>query len=314
MNIVVLYALAFLYSTSVFIGSLVIYSYYTKSDLYTYAVFYKTVSTFDLYSGYDYFRAAIGSMEPIYYIIVYFASQIIEKDYFFSTINAFIGFIYFLILAKTRVHFLVFLSLLANYYMLVIYFPAERLKFAFLFFGLSILISKPPKLFFWVLSILSHTQAIYLLYFANVKLFTRMISGPLGIKLNIKNIFLCLVAITTLSVIYWYLESHIQTKILAYGANERSPFDILRPLSLLALTLYYAGSKRLEATAAFLPIIVGSAIVGSDRLTIFAFSIFMYYGIKVRRGLNFGVTIVSFYFLYKSYEFLVRTIEYGHAF
>ena len=60
--------------------------------------------------------------------------------------------------------------------------------------------------------------------------------------------------------------------------------------------------------------VIAVFMVGGDRVNIFGYFAFLYYGLQIRRGWNFGVLATSLYFTYSSIGFLINVFQLGDGF
>ncbi len=109
------------------------------------------------------------------------------------------------------------------------------------------------------------------------------------------------------------LQEHLVNKMGVY-INQLGIVGVSKVFLFLLMTLYYAWSKRTEIIALFFPILILAFLFGGERLVIFGYFIFMYYGLQSHRGLNLGVVVTSFYFAVKGVLFLYDVVVYGDGF
>lgn len=294
-------------SLFIFIFSLYILPYYQFGDQASYRFFYAYVGDLDTLEWYLYWSEyTISTTEPVYVFLSWLCSKVgISKDIYISLCNAI--FVYFLInamqLKKYNMHIIIIIIIVLNYYFLVLYFAAERLKFAILFVLLYMLNSdKKYKDSFIFLAILSHSQILigYLSY-----LFKELITNYK--KLNIKLIFVLSILVILL------LGKHILGKILFYISFDNDILELNKIALFFILALYYSQNKK-ETVLLFIPLSIAILFLSGDRLNIFGYFIFLYYALQVNRGINLGIISTSLYFSYKSILLLQNIIVHGDGF
>jgi hypothetical protein len=64
----------------------------------------------------------------------------------------------------------------------------------------------------------------------------------------------------------------------------------------------------------FIIMILAASLVGSDRITILSYFLFMHHALKINRGINFGVLLSIFYLGFKSIIFLTNIFNNSHGF
>lgn len=104
---------------------------------------------------------------------VWVFSRIIEKELFDAFFNSILAILVILTFDKKRVYFLItVIFVISNFYLLVLFFTVERLKFGMIFFLLSLYYYDRIKLFsfFGFISVISHIQLAILLCRYSVKL------------------------------------------------------------------------------------------------------------------------------------------------
>jgi len=119
----------------------------------------------------------------------------------------------------------------------------------------------------------------------------------------------CLILLTVV-----FLSAHIEQKLLYYFNHHEVGESIWKPLVFLLLTAFYAKGEVLSAGMKQVIIIFLVLLVGEERLVIFSYIIFMSYALKVNRGINVGVLVVSTYFFLKGVVFLYGIYLYGDGF
>ncbi len=303
------------YAFFVLIFSLHFYTIYVGQDLYIYNNFYSNIPN-DFLEAYKFYNNSLGSKEPLYFLFVYTFSSIIDKAILFSICNAFLAYLLCnLFVSKFRLGFFPTLFLLSNYYLWVVYFPAERLKFAILAFILLVLFNKRYVLFKSGLTIISHIQGFLLLYqFYLVKYYKDIIKvlAFSSFKSYIRFFFVVSVFLGLL----FLMREHLITKVEAY-ANKETGFDgVLKVLVLMIISLV-SSYKKTDVTyviLSFLPLLLLSLFLGGDRIVMFAVIQYFYIALYRNRNGDYIFYIVSFYFLYKTYDFFSRAYIYGYSF
>ena len=241
------------------------------------------------------------------------------KNVVMATANSVLAYLLMRTLAEWRVSIYMALALvLTNFYVLVLYFAAERLKFGFIFLLLAVLFSnrKGSSVFLAIASIMAHIQLI-ILYAA--QLFSAsMQSFMTGIKISksfYKDAFLYLFAALLVVAAWTVLGDHLIYKFGAYTERDHnnSIFGIWKSCVFLVLTLIYSREK-FKIVCAFSIVIASVIIVGPDRVNMMAYVIFMFYALQHNRGVNVGVAITAIYFAFKSVGFVSRIIYNGHGF
>lgn len=303
-----------LFSIYCFSLSLILLFFYKNGDQIFYITFYETVSDYDFISGYVYYNTILGSQEPIYYIIVYFLNGIVSKNILFSIINACFAYcLAYLLLEKRKLSPIWLIPLAFNFYLIVLFTGAERLKVSLLFLLLAFTVSnRKVRSFFLITSIFAHVQTLVLVISTQVSKVLPLIKRLFAGKINYR--FLGVIgAIFLLCCTLVLMQGHIVSKLNAYSSLG-GIVNTVKPTLFLILTIFYTSNRKIEVFLMHFPLIVAAFFIGDMRIVIFSYFIFFYYASYVKRGWNLGVFISSFYFLIKGIDFIILIYKYGSGF
>lgn len=302
-----------LLSIYIFLVSIVLSKFYTQGDQFIYNSSYESIKGLNFVDAFLNYQFYINSVEPIHFFITWVFSNIyLPKDLVMSISNVFLGIILIKILYRWNVHlFVISILISTNFYLYVLYFAAERLKFAFIFlffsyyyFGHTI-----KKYFYLFISVLSHVQIIIfplILFFTNARNFFS--------RNNFILKFFLLVPI--LIGLLFYLLNHLLFKFGAYYemASTKGIFvNTWQVFFLMICTLFYT-NKRFQVFLIFGILSFFSALLGPERITMIAFIFFMSFSLKIKRGINLGVAISSFYYGLKTFLFIYNIINFNNGF
>lgn len=300
----------------VFLLTLLIAPYYVEGDQHWYIIAYNELSDLGLVEGYESYQNMVGSKEYIHYLLIRLASGLgVEKDVFVGISNAFLAYFAMKLFEKWKVSVFVAMSIvLTNFYMVVMYFAAERLKFGFIFLVLSMMYVGSNKRFYALafLAVSAHVQVLVM--YASIlfnHLFRAVARFARTLRISVKGIVLPLLLLVPLV----FLAEYMYLKAVYYFAlaNAKDASDLIRIVLLLILSLWYSKNKK-ETFLLFIPMILAVFIVGADRINMMGYFVFLYYGLQYRGGRNLGVLATSAYFAFKSYYFVSDIIEYGNGF
>jgi hypothetical protein len=301
----------------VFVGSYFFAPYYTEGDQWVYVRAYQAVEGLDLKSAYSLYEMAISGGEYLHFLIIWAASTLaIEKNLFMALANSTLSaYAYLLARHWGGIRYLILFLIFTNFYLYVLYFSAERLKFGFIFLIISLLNihSSLIFIFFSSLALLSHHSLIFIYSGIWLMMTATTFKRP-NVTLNTKLIWIVLPS--TLALIILAMGSfHIGAKLHTY-LNRHNTSDLMTfgPIALL-VTLSCIYSKELvRPILTYLPIIIGIVFLGGSRLNMLGYFIFLYYCLNYRSGLNFGMIATSIYFGYKSIGYVSSVIHHGHGF
>lgn len=296
-----------------FVISIIILPLYTGGDQVHYRGFYAVLPSFGVLDGFDYYRSMLGSSEPIYFVVVYIFSGFLDKDILMSLLNSVLGYFLVLWLLKKKVSLVVVSLLLFNFYLLVLFFSAERLKLGLIFLIMSVVFSGAYRHLFAGFALLSHVQTIILVASRILGVLTNHVPPLFRGRLRIGLAWSVGAFLLSVAVLYM-MSDHVAAKYEYYSQYSGGAEHLLKPMIFAISTLFYAKSNKVEAIFAHAPIVVAAFLIGGERVVIFSYFVFMFYALQVRRGMNFGVWLFSLYFLIKGVVFIGDIVVYGNGF
>lgn len=301
----------------IFFCSLLLSRLYVWGDQFGYHHAYSLMEGLGLRDGFVMYEHNVSGVEYVHFVLSLLGSNLgIDKNLLMSLFNGILVVYSLKLFRKWGCDFRVScMIVLTNFYMFVLYFAAERLKFGFLFLILSLLYSHKPWQSYSLafLSIWSHFSM--LLIYAGV--WMNEFYNKLRMKVQLRSMSFLLLFLVLLPplVLILYESKSILWKLGTYiNLNENMTVMSFMPLVvLIILTGIYAKNLR-KSILIFAPLLVGVAIVGSSRLNMMAYFIFLGFGLRVNAGVNAGVLITSAYFFYKSIGFVANVFDHGHGF
>ncbi|MFK7780593.1 MAG: hypothetical protein QM490_05675 [Candidatus Gracilibacteria bacterium] len=299
---------------SIFFLSLIISQYYVGGDQIAYNRSYDGIKGLDVFSGYIYYAASTGALEPVYFLFTWILSNIgIEKYIFIAFSNSVLAYVVISLLQKLRVRLIIIVSIVfTNFYFIVLYFSDERLKFGILFLLISILVYPNMKKSLWMsfLALMTHMQTLAI--YASL-LFSRIYYDveKLFLERKISKNLLYIIIIFSIPVLI--LQRHIIHKLDSFAGTSFGMEDLFKSFLFFVMAMFYSKNKK-ETILIFIPLFVMILFVGGTRLNMFSYFIFLYYALQIKRGLNMGIFISSLYFAYKGLDFINNIILYGTGF
>lgn len=289
----------------VFLLSFTISGFYSLGDQLGYHSAYNIIRGVDISFGFELYRSYISSVEPVHYLISAIGSNfLVDKNLYFGFINGVLAVYTVRWMQSLGVSYTFTLPFIfTNYYMLVLYLTAERLKLSMLFFVLAaVLLSKKHKIAALSLALLSHLTITILIF---GKIFEYLVTVQTTNKKEVVNLTLkgAVLSAVMLALLAFYGEYLLWKGYQYYVIADNNFGRFLPTLGCLALSIYYAKAIK-KPIAFFLPIIVAFILFGGARVNMFAYFTFLYYALPVNRGINFGTIVTSTYLMFKSYTFL----------
>lgn len=297
----------------IFILSLLLTNIYTGGDQFIYNNAYDSLKGQTLIEAFVSYRFNISSDEPIHFLITWIFSNLnFPKDLLISVSNVLLMSFLFRILQRWNVSLsIIFLIIISNFYLYVLYFAAERLKFGFLFFLISYfyLGDSIKKYFYLLLSFLSHVQILifpFIFLLSNLNKF-----------FSLRNLLIIIfIGVPICFGIGYYIYDHLLSKYNAYSelAVSKSVFLNTWQIFFFMILSFLYTNKWLKAGFVFAIIAIFSAFLGPERITMIAFIYFMYFSLRVNRGLNLGVLLSSLYYSIKTIFFVYNIIYFNNGF
>ena len=277
---------------------------FTLGDQVHYINYYNQISYETFLDSYFLQRDLLGSREPGYFLISYFFSNIlgIDKIIFITILNMILGWLIVTYLLDNKVSIFIIFSTLLNFYILVLFFSAERLKLALVFVFIYFLYKRANNSLIKLFSIFSHLQVV-IIYIAEFIL--DFIYKNNKIKLILGIVIIILVS--------FFLREHLVEKISAYQ-KEIEIIDLVKIIIFMFLSILYNKNKLLEILFVFFPMIIFSLLLGSERITIIAYFLFIYYVISYNGGLSMAIITTTFYYNVKGIIFIYNIFNFGDGF
>lgn len=297
----------------VFVLSLTISPYYIYGDQFHYREAYSGIVDLNLKDAYKFYVFNTSGKEVIPFFLSWLASnQDLDKDIFIAFSNAALAFFSILLMRKLKVSiWIIAVLLLTNYYFYVLYFAAERLKFGFIFFLLSILYMRHFYIFSF-LAILSHIQMI--IFYASMSFssfFEEIIKKLIKGKVTKRGIGILFLSFLIIFIVYFTMWGHLQSKFQTYyDIANHNITDLIKVFLLYIMTWWYS-RNRYESTLIFIPLFISVFLVGGERINVMAYFIFLYYALPIKKGFNMGILSTLVYFMYAGFNFMINIIEYG---
>lgn len=311
-NINTIVKLSFVVSTFVF--TLLIMPYYVGGDQIAYKKEYNGIQNLNIVSAYLYYHSSIGSFELIHFLFSWIASNIgISKDIFIAFFNSLFVYILVLLMEKWKVSIIVMIAIVFfNFYLIVLYFSAERLKIGIIFLMLSVLYYDNLKksILFSFLAVLTHMQLIIIYASILFKEFYLNILKVISTGKISKNIIIFIIIFI---IPIFILQKELINKLLTFTTFSVGIEDFFKTGLFFILSLIYSKNKK-ETLLIFTVLLISISIVGDTRINIMSYFIFLYYALQINHGLNMGIIITSLYFGYTSIEFMSNIFMYGNGF
>lgn len=292
----------------IFIFSYNILGLYEYGDQVHYRKFYLAISDTNFIEAFIMASLYIDSIEPIYVFTMWIGSLLdIPKDIYVSFFNAFLAISLIKLCELYKVKWYVIFLLISNFYLLVLFTGAERLKFAYLIIIFSLGSNKKFINNLFYLSPLVHLQS---LIFVVPKIFFFFINSNFK---KISSLYRNFSLAAFFILVLYFLKDGLLRKFFSYYENSVDISQTFQ-LSILAL-VYLIITKKLKNTLfIFIPLLLLVIIIGNERVNMVGFT-FITFLLMRSYKLNHPLYItLLIYFVFKSYSFISNIINYGDGF
>lgn len=312
MNIAKSFLLPVILFFVVFLLSYFLGEKYINGDQEHYIRVYSNISDYDFLDGFLYYRLSLSSSEFGHYTLIWLFSRFLDKIFFVSFFNSLLALFSFLVMRSLGAHsFICIVIILSNYYFYVLYFSAERLKFAFLFMLMAVYFysrSRRTSYLMLFLSILTHAQIAIFYISSFIHNFLHEASRVFFL-LRVKKSFLVFIFVFFLfSLVVG--EYAINKFFVYFDKVEGLAFS--KTVLFFLLTLIY--KRSFSVILFYLVVVFFGLVLGDGRINIIAYFYFLYCAIGYRKGFNFGVAITTLYFIQATYFFVDNVVITGSGF
>lgn len=286
---------------------------YTEGDYIDYSNSYDAIYNQTFVRAFLTYRGLIGSSEPIHFTISWIASNLeFSRIYFISICNSFTT-VAFLVLGRKLNASLFILIIIAfsNLYFFALFTELERLKFAFLFFFISMYFFENKKIFyvFSIITVLTHLQFL-VIYSGFLALYFSSQIKHIFVRYRVQTNLIFITITSTVIVVIMY--DHLAAKINHYY-TQVFYLHVLKASPFIVLIMLYSKNK-IQSIIFILPLFLMIFFVGGNRLNIFAYFIFLYYALQNKKGYNLGILSTTLYYSVTGTIFIFNIFDYGRGY
>lgn len=295
---------------AVFLISIVISPRYLGGDQIYYRKAYELIAGMSVQDARALYQTQMGTVEWGHFLVMWLGSTLdIGKDLYVSVLNACLAtkLVDWMLRNKARV-LVAYGIVLTNYYLYVAYFAAERLKIALLFLAFAWTAWPRMRGFlgFSLAALATHLSVGILLAGRYARLFFSAFRGRTWIYLLV---------LGALAAAVGYCHEYLAWKIGFYMEHRPAlrPMSFAPALVLFAMSIYYGGNF-IEPLCDFALLFVMMAFIGSSQLNIFAWFLFIRFGLRKNGGFNIGMGCAILYLAIKTVPFVRDVFATGQGF
>jgi len=291
-----------------FIMSLHFSQLYVEGDQYHYTRLYNSLTHASVTEVPILQLAHTGSIEPLYGLIAWVGSKIAAKEVWFSLFNTILVILLFALLRKNRISMIVYPLVFTNYYLFVLLFAAERLKFAIICLLLFGLIESKWRYFWAALSPLFHLQSV--LFASGIvgseisKLLRRIMRG----KLPLRPVVVTMLILSLLAAIFLTFQTRISIKFAHYQGSGVG--ELVKSIVFFVIAIAFS-RDRLQTIIAFSGLFVAAYLLGDTRINMVAFLFALYPTFGWLKGANPVTILLLTYFSLNGIVFLSNIADHG---
>jgi len=293
-----------------FVFSYYILELYQYGDQVHYRRFYSEISEVNFFEAFAMAYFYLASIEPLTIFILWTGSSLdIPKDIYISFFNGILAISLIKLCEKYKVKWYVILLLLSNFYLLVLFTGAERLKFAYLILIISLRSNKKYINNLIYLSPFAHLQSTVLIA---PKMILSFYQSNFRKKSSLFRNVLSIIFFIILFYFFYFLKDAILRKFYSYYTSSWDISEIFQ-LSVLLLVYLIITKNYKHSFLIFVPLFFLAMIVGNDRVNMMGFTFITFLLMRANK-LNHPLYIaLLFYFVYKAYFLLFNIINYGEG-
>lgn len=283
---------------------------YYGGDQYWYRLFWDRASDKGIFNTYRLQRELIGAAEPLFTFVIWLGSRFLHKDTFISLANIALILLLGIGLRRLRVSLWIYPLIFTNYYLFVLLFAAERLKFAVIVVLLAALSTGGYRVFFATIAPLFHFQVILLgaQIFANrcLKVVRSLFRGRVAVRSSLALVVLFAVLVT----IFVIFRNDMIAKFYSYNYQAESISELYKGFILAIIGIVLAKDKA-QAIFTYLPLFIAAYLLTGAVINVVFFVYTIIYSFQRNAGLNIlGIPLLA-YFSVQGLEFLSWITTYG---
>ncbi len=284
---------------------------YTGGDQFFYHRFYDAVSGVGPLDVMNIQLAYTGSVEPLYGLLSWLGASLMPKNEWISIFNALLFVSIIAYLKKSNVSLFLYPLVLTNYYLFVIAFSAERLKFAVLVILISVQVSKKWRYPVGALALLFHFQSIFFISGVAGKKMSDALTAIYNKRISISTVLGVGVTILALGIVWHYFSQTLLAKINHYQVNG---FEGLFKFMILAFSAMLVSPQKSQTFYTFIILAVATFVFGGTRMNMVSFMYAIHYSFSWKRGLNPITLGLLIYFSERGFVFLYNIATLGDGF
>jgi hypothetical protein len=309
--------LFFLIFSSIFFYSYFFFPHHNSADQLHYRKAFEAVKSIPFFDALKIYRDHIHSDELIHFFLIWITSSIgISKNIVMSFANALLATLFAMLLKQKNASVsLIFFLTISSYYLQVLFFDLERLKFAFIFLFLYLLYLRR-----WLIipAIFSHVFIIIpiILSFLSRNIFMQKdLTSKLSSKKSLFSLqytfILFVICITTIMFLWTHIIHKLEAYLAIYEGN--------RILETWKLAIFYIATwitcfNKKSVFFYFFNLVLLASLIGDSRINMLGYFGFLYFSNFKNRNFMYLIFFFILYFFFKSVDYIYDSYNFGVTF
>lgn len=254
-----------------------------------------------------------GSSEPLYgYLMWLFSNAGLEKTAVIAAFNGLFGVLIAATIRKLSGNILLPAIIFTNYYFIVMVTSAERLKFSYILFCVSILVGGNFGKVLFFSSPLVHLQSAITIVSVSTGTLSDLLSGR-ALNGKVKIISIVSLGFAFLLLAFQRFQERILAKFASHSEKGEGIWSTGEMILFFLLSLIVA-RRKWEAVFIFIPLLIAAAILGGSRVNMIGFTMLFFIALKDRKPYHPIMVALYLYFAYKSVGFIENILLYGNGY
>lgn len=300
----------FFFFITTFCISLLFSGLYIKGDQIAYIDFYEASKGLSYIETYILQIYSIGSADLGYSILIWLFSDFVSKNIFISLANAILGVLLYKILKKYNYPIWLYVGLMLSFYMFVLFFAAERLKFAAIFVLIAFFYESFFKRCFVILvATLFHAQALFVLALVIIYELTR--NTFISNIFKFKNLIAFAFIFSAILIFFILGFEIIFEKFNAYSSYEI--FSLAKPIALGLISIVFMRDKFFAISSSVF-FLLSCFVLGTDRIVMIQFIFVILFLNHNSKNQVFILFLLFSYLFLKNIDFIYKIFICGEGF
>ena len=299
----------------IFMSSLSFFAYYTGGDQIHYIYFYSAIKGVNFNEVGPIAIRTINSSETLSTFVLWLGSNLgFPKEIWISLLNVILSLLLYALLKKYNAPSYVIFLIYTNFYIIVLFTSAERLKIAYIILLCAFLLDGLARKILLLVVPLAHFQSIiYAAAFIIARSSYRVQAFVKSFHIPKQPVIKSFLPLSLIFLLAGLTYTPVSAKISSYASRILHFSDL--PGLLIALTVgFLATANRFRLLLTLFPLSIPIVLIGSFRLNITVTTILFSILLVERRLAHPASKALLFYFSLKSIPFIINIYTKSNGF